>query len=224
MPIVTPTYSTLFQCLYDEEHPITRRFPPYSVFRAIDSRNVLQEATPRPRVHDFAVIWDDDHDTRIIAVLEEMLMAGALPGVQFIGEHKGTLSVILAAATYYVIDVEAYKKWVTKLAEASGDFWMVEIGMFDHSPGNLARFHQCDFVEIVGGDDADKAFLFTIDAAWRLGTKAWRSIDMPAVPPSPGVLFPRGERYFVERPQRHAAMVFAPPPPLPLPPLPPVRQ
>lgn len=202
MSVDVPVYSTLFHCLYDEQTPKTPRFPHYSVFRAIDSRDVHQRPTERPRVHDFAVIWDDDHDTRIIRVLEEMLMSGVLPGVQFIGEHKGTLTIILAAATYWEIDIKAFTAKVAGLTKAAGDWWVVDVGMFDRSPGNLARFHQCDFREIVGNRDADRAFLFTVDAMWSLGTKIWRSVDVPPPPLPPGQIFfsAEQERCYVPRP------------------------
>jgi len=177
MSVATPVYSTLFHCLYDEQSPKTRRFPHYSVFRAVDSRDVCQKPTESPRIHDFAVIWDDDHDTRIIPVLEEMLMAGLLPGVQFIGEHKGTLTIVLAACTYFEIDPTAFTNKVEKLSAAAQDYWQVEVGLFDRSEGNLKVQHQCDFQSLVGGADADIAYLFMIDAMWSLGTKEWRSVD-----------------------------------------------
>jgi hypothetical protein len=177
MSIATPVYSTLFHCLYDEQSPKSRRFPHYSVFRAVDSRDVSQKPTDSPRIHDFAVIWDDDHDTRIIPVLEEMLMAGLLPGVQFIGEHKGTLTIILAARTYYEIDLTVFTGKVEKLSAAAHDCWQVEVGLFDRTEGNLKALHQCDFQSLIGGCDADIAYLFTIDAMWSLGTKEWRSVD-----------------------------------------------
>lgn len=177
MSVDTPVYSTLFHCLYDEQSPKTRRFPHYSIFRAVDSRDVSQKPTQSPRIHDFAVIWDEDHDTRIIPVLEEMLMAGLLPGIQFIGEHKGTLTIVLAARTYYEIDLTVFTNKVEKLSTAAQDCWQVEVGQFDRTEGNLKVQHQCDFQNIVGGYDADVAYLFTIDAMWSLGTKEWRSVD-----------------------------------------------
>lgn len=189
-------YSTFFHCLHDQPEMTGRYFGAYSIFRAIDSRDVEQRPAPLPHVHDFAVIWDDDHDTRIIPVLEEMLMAGLLPGVQFIGEHKGTLTIILAARTYWKIDGEAYTKRVEALTAAAGDCWNVRLGMYDHAPGNLRRGHQCDFQEIVGiGDEAEHAFLFTIDTMWKLGTKNWTSVDAPKVSSPPGIFVATEDRY-----------------------------
>lgn len=178
------TYSSFFHCLYDLPDMPNGTFGAYSVFRAIDSRDVEQKPAALPHVHDFAVIWDDDHDTRIIPVLEEMLMAGLLPGVQFIGEHKGTLTIILAARTYWKIDIKAYAQRVEKLTLAAEDSWFVRVGMYDHSPGQLHHRQQCDFQELIGLPiDEEHAFLYTIDNMWNLGTKVWVSVDVP--PPSP---------------------------------------
>ena len=177
--------------------PGDRYYGAYSVFRAIDARDVDQRPTPLPRIHDFAIIWDDDHDTRIIPVIEEMLMAGLLPGVQFLGEHKGSLTIILAARTYWNIDVEAYAKRVEALTAAAGDYWNVKVGMYDHGKGNLRHGHQCDFQELIGlSDEEEHAFLFTIDTMWRLGTKEWTSVD---VPEEPGAFFTPSNRYSIRR-------------------------
>lgn len=171
-------YSRLLHCLYDEPAPINKFSPHYSVFRGIDSRDIEFKHTETPRVHDFAVIWDDDHDERIIPVLEEILMSGLLPGIQFIGEHKGDLTIILAARTYWAIpDIDAYKEIIGKLSQASGDYWNVIVGMYDHGEGNLYRGHQCQFKEIIAAsEEATHAYLFTIDSTWRLGTKEWDGI------------------------------------------------
>ncbi len=216
MAIATRTYSTFFTCLHDEDRQGASCLPAYSVFRAIDSRDVTRKPTERPRVHDFVVIWDDDHDTRIIAVIEEMLMAGILPGVQFISEHKGTLSVILASPTYWANDPEEFKVLVSKLSTAAGDFWVVEVGMIDTTEGNMKVLHQCEFLEILGSSDADIAFFFLIASAWQLGTKAYPSIDIPPPPPPPlSRIFHRDRYSMSPSPNRRSLSAF--PPPLPLP-------
>lgn len=199
MADAVPAYSTLMQCLYDQERPIVQHYDHYSVFRAIDSRDVTQAPALRPRVHDFAVIWDDDHDTRVISVIEEMLMAGILPGVQFIGEHKGTLTVILAARTFWQIDVDAFKARVAALTQAAGDFWTVRVGMFDHSPDSLRTGHQCDFQGIIGrSNDETHAYLLTIDAMWNLGTKEWQGVETPNPSIASGASPARHNRYVIE--------------------------
>ncbi len=197
MADLIPQYSTLFQCRYDESRPGPNLHYHYSVFRAVDSRDVEQKPTEFPHVHDFVVLWDDDHDTRVIRVLEEMLMTGMLPGVQFIGEHKGDLTVILAARTYCQIDTKAYAVRLHNLTGLSaGDYWNIEIGMYDHSHGNLRLGHQCDFKNILGmGDEEEHAHLFVIDSRWKLGTKRWVAADVPDAPVPPGQLFALPNRY-----------------------------
>lgn len=179
MSDVTPEYSTLFRCLYDEQRAGPNLHFHYSVFRAVDCRDIERKPTALPYVHDFAVIWDDDHDTRIIRVLEEMLMAGILPGVQFIGEHKGELTIILAARTYWLIDTESFADRLGKLSGlAAGDFWQPEIGMYDRS--GLQTWHQCDFKNLLGlPKEEEMAYLFSIDSRWTLGTKQWIGVDAP---------------------------------------------
>jgi hypothetical protein len=42
------------------------------------------------------VIWDEDHDERVIGVVERMYFAGLLHPVLFVGERKGSLTVVLS--------------------------------------------------------------------------------------------------------------------------------
>jgi len=173
-------HSSVLHCLFDQTLPSTSSYPAYSVFRAVSAQDVTQKPTSLPCVHDFAIIWDDDHDTRIIKLLEEMLFSGLLPGVQFIGEHKGTLTLILAAKTYFEIDIDDYKKRVSDLCGVTGDLWAVEIGMIDVTPESRKTAHQCDYQNLIGLPHyLTDAYLVTLDAMWQLGTKVWRSFQPP---------------------------------------------
>ncbi|SDD56475.1 hypothetical protein SAMN05192589_107124 [Paracidovorax valerianellae] len=206
MPEATRAYSTLIQCLYDQSHSVVPDYDHYSIFRAIDARDVKQQPTSLPRVHDFAVIWDSDHDIRIIPVLEEMLMAGLLPGVQFIGEHKGTLTIILAAPTYFAVDIEAFKAQVHSLTAAAGDYWDVRVGMFDRSPGSMRDGHQCEFEGITGlADHMLHAYLLVIDDMWKLGTKVWQGVSSPEKAQPPRQFFTDADRYVVKGHSHHYA-------------------
>ncbi|MCS6038242.1 hypothetical protein LNQ52_33090 [Klebsiella pneumoniae subsp. pneumoniae] len=49
-----------------------------------------------PKVQKFAIIWDEDHDTRIVDVLEIALMRNLLGPVVFAGERKGSLNIVLS--------------------------------------------------------------------------------------------------------------------------------
>lgn len=110
MAAQAPAYSHLFSCIYDEAEPIGRigRGTHYSIFRAAEWHDVMRRPLPVAQVHDFAVVWDEDHDTRVIEVVEKLYMKSLLSPVQFIGERKGSLNVIVAAKFYFgVNDAEA---------------------------------------------------------------------------------------------------------------------
>ena len=75
------TYSPFFQTLYDEQAPVGHlgRGTHYSVLRAAVFHDELGEILPENRYkgphakfHDFAVIWDEDHDKRVIEVIEQI--------------------------------------------------------------------------------------------------------------------------------------------------------
>ena len=59
----------------------------YSILRAVNF-------SPAPRFHDFAVIWDEDHDLRVLWVIEQLFVQGALGQALAIGERKGNITVL----------------------------------------------------------------------------------------------------------------------------------
>lgn len=172
----TPCYSTLFSCLYDEREPIGKlgRGTHYSIFRSVESLNVIRSPLQKPEIHDFAVIWDEDHDTRIIAVIEQIYMAGLLSPIQFIGERKGCLTAIVAAKFYYhnaEEDLDAYTNALgDRVTNAiQDDVWSIGVGLFDRSPGSP---HQTDLKGLINAEEHRSiTYLRNIDSLWNLGTK-----------------------------------------------------
>ncbi|ASE39106.1 hypothetical protein [Brevundimonas vesicularis] len=181
------SYSTYFSCLHDEptEYGSLGRGTHYSVFRSIAWLDVSRRALPRPEVHDFAVIWDEDHDTRVIEAIERIHMASLLSPVQFIGERKGMLTIIVASKFWGDGgDLEAYRLMVQAAIEPMDDYWPVEIGTFDRSGAMGPDWHQTNPAGIIS-DATHKVnvYLSNIDTLWKLGTKApiWAS-SLPAAP------------------------------------------
>lgn len=173
-----PIYSPFFTCLYDEQKPVgyLGRGTHYSVLRTAEWFDVDRSRLDEAQVHDFAVIWDEDHDERVINVIERIYMAGLLPPVQFIGEKKGMLTVILAARFYLGQSKGALERYETKINEISQkqdcDSWPAELGSFHRqcddpphtSPGGI----------ISDSEDRVITYLQNIDSLWALGTKPHR--------------------------------------------------
>jgi hypothetical protein len=125
-----------------------------------------------PAVHDFAVIWDEDHDTRVIDAIEHIYMSDLMAPVQFIGERKGTLTIILAAKFYFMNgEPDAYKRRIDEIARyfGQGDSWTVEIGSFDRRPGSPAQTYVRGI--IAADDHRVTTYLRNIDSLWGLGTR-----------------------------------------------------
>jgi hypothetical protein len=175
----TPSYSTLFSCLYDEQGPIGNlgRGTHYSVFRSVEWFDVIGSPLKKPEIHDFAVIWDEDHDTRIISVIEQIFMAGLLSPIQFIGERKGSLTAIVAAKFYYHNSDEDLAAYTNALHDRvtnaiQDDVWSIGLGVFDRSPGSP---HQTDLQGLINAEEHRViTYARNIDSLWNLGTKEFQ--------------------------------------------------
>jgi hypothetical protein len=82
-------YSEFFSTVYDEPSPADHfgKGAHYSVLRAL-------VWVPRMKFHDFAVIWDEDHDQRILWVAEQLYVRLLLHNVLFIGERSTHVTVL----------------------------------------------------------------------------------------------------------------------------------
>lgn len=187
-----PIYSNLLACLHDEpeEYGCLGRGTHYSVFRTAEWFDVCRRPLAQAEVHDFAIIWDEDHDTRVIEAVERIYTAGLLSPVQFIGERKGMLTVIVAAKFYWHVetDIDDYKRQVQEAIGPLDDYWPVEVGMFDRSGARHADWHQTDPSGLINDKDYKvNVYMANIDAIWNLGTKppVWPRSSPPG-PPLPG--------------------------------------
>jgi hypothetical protein len=172
----TFAYSTLFTTIHDEQAPIGNigRGSHYSVLRSVEWMDVTRTPLKTPQVHDFAIIWDEDHDTRVMQAVEKIYMAGLLAPVQFIGERKGFLSVVVAAKFYYhglESNLKSYAQAIEGIGQSLDDPWPTEIGCFDRSPGSP---HQCFNISIIQDNETKVLnYLKNIDSLWSLGTKEY---------------------------------------------------
>lgn len=175
--MTTRHYSHLFSCLYDQPAPIGRlgRGVHHSVFRSTQWRAIDGDHLRAPRIHDFAVIWDDDHDERVIRVAERLHMEGLLWPVVFIGERKGVVTLLLD----YMGGPELFADesvWIDKIRKVAShaddtDDWQVELGMYQRLVA-LDEGSQTDPRRIIPEDEARVVpYLQSIDVLWLLGDR-----------------------------------------------------
>jgi hypothetical protein len=91
-------YSHFFKTLHDETSPTgyLGRGTHYSVLRAVVFHDPMGSPLPEGHFTDFAVIWDGDHDTRVMEPIEEIYRRGMLSSFLMFGESKGSFTAILS--------------------------------------------------------------------------------------------------------------------------------
>jgi hypothetical protein len=112
-------YSQFLTTIYDERLPVGHlgHGTHYSVLRSAtwidDCRLPLKE----PKAHDFAIIWDKDHNDRVIDVVEHLYMKNLLAPVLFVGESKGSLCVLVSHRFKETSDGHDFQAYVTSVSE-----------------------------------------------------------------------------------------------------------
>jgi len=162
------TYSPFFQTLYDENSPVGSlgRGTHYSVLRAIVFHDHIGKPLPethykglQARYHDFAIIWDEDHDTRVIEAIQKIYTEGLLPFFSFFGERKAMLTALAEAdsdtlRTYAKLRIEEI------CSDIHNDCWTSDIGIFRKPSGIISA-----------NPDDEMLYLANIHMLWRLGSK-----------------------------------------------------
>jgi hypothetical protein len=44
-------------------------------------------------IHRFAIVWDDDHDTRVVGAIHVLMVTGEMDHIDVVGERKGDLTM-----------------------------------------------------------------------------------------------------------------------------------
>jgi hypothetical protein len=163
------SYSPFFQTLHDETVPVGNLGggTQYSVLRVPiwfdEYLNPLQEGA----LLDFAVIWDEDHDERVIPAIAALHFAALLGPVRFIGERKGSLTVLIdpkAVKAWSPDELENYRAAVSKVSQSMDDPWTATVDTVlgtEHMIVHAPRDH------VVG-------YLKNIEVLWRLGRKPYQ--------------------------------------------------
>lgn len=175
-----------FNCLHHENDSVGSlgRGTHYSVLRSAEWFDIARSPLARARWHDFAIVWDEDHDERILGVVEQMHFAGLLAPVLFVGERKGSLTVLVASEFTSKItkgDFDRYKREVDEIAsDIDGDSWPVRLGFADFSYATGPRYSPDAEVIIQDDERRVRTYLENINVLWTLGAK-------PYVPPASAV-------------------------------------
>jgi len=160
-------HSPFFKTLHDETQPVGHfgRGTHYSVLQVPIWQDQWLNPLPLGSLLDFAVIWDEDHDERVIEVIENIYFSGLLAPVRFIGERKGSLSVLIDKKTVEAWDRAAlknYRETVSDIAQSLEDPWPTTVDTVFGSNHSIIHASKEDVT----------LYLQNIHMLWHLGAKA----------------------------------------------------
>jgi hypothetical protein len=178
------SHSPFFQTLHDEQAPTGHLGDGThaSILRAIVFRDAnlheISRGEPKWKVPeigwgveaDFAIIWDADHDTRVIKAVEAIYQAGFLSSILMIGERRGTLHAIVLGQTQPKhLEAQLHRYLEEQLQDVAqsneGDPWSSSLRTLA-DPGRQI---------IDDDDDKVRLYLANLKMLWRLGVRV--SID-----------------------------------------------
>lgn len=161
-------YSDYFKTLHDELKPTGHfgRGTHYSVLRAMSWHDQFMQSLPSAYFLDFSIVWDEDHDERVLHAISRMYVQNLLSPVIFIGERKGSLTVVLSDLAYQAFQksgyLKNYEKLVADLSAGLEDSWNSEVVCLSsvNNPIVAATDHDLDL------------YLRNINMLWKLGIKS----------------------------------------------------
>ena len=164
-------YAQILATLHDETEPVGHlgRGTHHSILRTttwFDEQIILMS---EPKYHDFAVIWDEDHDERVIDAIKDMYKKKLLSPVLFIGERKGGLNIIISPEYRDSVDEPTFKEYVdaiVDLAQSQEDPWSADVSIFGES----------DAWKNIINDNSENVELYlrNIQMLWNLGLKEFK--------------------------------------------------
>lgn len=171
-----PSYSPFFTTIYDEPRPLGSigGGSHYSILRCAEWNDECLKRTEKGNIHDLCVIWDSDHDTRVIELLETIYMEGGLSPVLFVAERKGGVTFLLNP-NFAEPSSQNRSTWTRRVREvckrgSHGDLWTMDVAKFDKTK----EFGTQDFKQIIPDDKVvTESYLRFIDSNWNLGVSPY---------------------------------------------------
>jgi hypothetical protein len=111
---------------------------------------------------DFAAIWDEDHDDRVIDAIMMLYVGGLLSPVRYIGERKGTLTILLASDLISDWDPEKrqqYRDDISDMCQCLEDPWTAHVAGIGEDGHSI----------IHASPEKVALYLKNIDMLWQLG-------------------------------------------------------
>jgi hypothetical protein len=162
-------YSDFFKTLHDETSPTGHlgRGTHYSVLRAVVFHDARGKPLPEGQFADFAVIWDEDHDPRVIEPIEKIYRRGLLSSFPMFGEHKGVFTAILSNQ---IRDPAALQASAARVAFLETEINAICQSLNDPWPSKVVTLGSAKNPIISDEEEKVGLYLRNLDMLWQLGT------------------------------------------------------
>jgi len=153
-------YSPYFKTLHDEEGPtgFLGRGTHYSILQTYSWQDVELRRLEEAHLRRTGIIWDEDHDERIIPVLENLHVKGLLAPALFIGERKGMFNIVTIVNMPHPY-VAKCADTVRRITGESGDLWEAAVSSIGSDSPTI----------IAAEPDDVRLYLNAIRMLWSLG-------------------------------------------------------
>lgn len=157
-------YSDFFQTLHNEQNPTgyLGRGTHYSVLRAVVFHDEAGGHLSQAQFCDFAVIWDEDHDERVIEPIEIIYRSGLLSSFLFFGERKGGFTALFSEKVHDLDRRTLLHDRIEEIAGGLSDPWFTCVANPTDSNNSI----------ISDASDKVELYLANLRMLWRLGLKA----------------------------------------------------
>ncbi len=163
-------YSDFFKTMYDDRsHMHISHGVHYSILRSLcwsDYNLSVEEGTlHQSYYHDLCVVWDEDHDERIFELINILHINGLLPAINYIGERKGAVSIIInpniRRSSRQYFEERFFEIFGGETVTLPSDQWHVEFCGEDDLQGSY----------ILGNSTESQLFVFSVNHLWGPGIK-----------------------------------------------------
>jgi hypothetical protein len=158
-------YSHFFCTLYDEQSYTAGLNLPRGLHHSILRAVVCLDSTLRYLFHDFAVLWDEDHDERVIWVAEQLFMQRLLQHVIVLAEAKGHVSVVPRVSLSTKIETHVMESLEQITKAVPNDSFTSEL--LTVIPRRHEKTSRSPLIE----DNRTVSYLQGVVGTWTLGTK-----------------------------------------------------
>ncbi|MEI6268035.1 MAG: hypothetical protein WCP01_04070 [Methylococcaceae bacterium] len=159
-------YSPYFKTLHNEVAPVgyIGRGSHYTILRCVIWHDHMLIPLQKGKYLDFAIIWDEDHDERIISIIEDLYINGLLSPVIFVGETKGIFSLLTHKPSILTPEYgnsSEFQCAIQNISEKQEDSW----------PANIFQYLSTEHTIISDSYERVSLYLENLKQQWQLGIK-----------------------------------------------------